>query len=117
MLTGFQKWDSFQRLAMEEVDHFTFPVGVAICDINGLSVINSTRGNQAGDHRINALAGIMRKNFPERTYYVRGIDAHLIALCSHSSEEEMAACVEKVKEQYDGSIQYAVGGLRMRDRV
>ena len=45
MLTGFQKWDSFQRLAMEEVDHFTFPVGVAICDINGLSVINSTRGN------------------------------------------------------------------------
>lgn len=109
MLTGFQKWDSFQRLAMEEVDHFTFPVGVAICDINGLSVINSTRGNQAGDQRINALAGIMRKNFPERTYYVRGIDAHLIALCSHSSEEEMAACVEKVKEQYDGSIQYAVG--------
>lgn len=80
-------------------------------------MINSTRGNQAGDHRINALAGIMRKNFPERTYYVRGIDAHLIALCSHSSEEEMAACVEKVKEQYDGSIQYAVGGLRMRDRV
>lgn len=79
------------------------------CDINGLSVINSTRSNQAGDQRINALAGIMRKNFPERTYYVRGIDAHLIALCSHSSEEEMAACVEKVKEQYDGSIQYAVG--------
>ena len=109
MLTGFQKWDSFQRLAMEEVDHFTFPVGVAICDINGLSVINSTRSNQAGDQRINALAGIMRKNFPERTYYVRGIDAHLIALCSHSSEEEMTACVEKVKEQYDGSIQYAVG--------
>lgn len=110
MLTGFQKWDSFQRLAMEEMDHFTFPVGVAICDINGLSVINSTLGSQSGDQRINSLAGIMRKNFPERTYYVRGIDAHLIALCSHSNEEEMAACVEKVKEQFDGSIQYAVGG-------
>lgn len=109
MLTGFQKWDSFQRLAMEEMDHFTFPVGVAICDINGLSVINSTLGSQSGDQRINSLAGIMRKNFPERTYYVRDIDAHLIALCSHSNEEEMAACAEKVKEQFDGSIQYAVG--------
>lgn len=109
MLTGFQKWESFQRLAMEEVDHFTFPVGVAICDINGLSVINSTLGNQAGDQRISTLAGIMRKSFPERTYYVRGVDAHLIALCSRSSEEEMAACVEKVREQYEGSIQYAVG--------
>ncbi len=109
MLTGFQKWESFQRLAMEEVDHFTFPVGVAICDINGLSVINSTLGNQAGDQRISLLAGIMRKNFPERTYYVRGVDAHLIALCSRSSEEEMASCVENVKAQYEGSIQYAVG--------
>lgn len=109
MLTGFQKWESFQRFAMEEVDHFTFPVGVAICDINGLSVINSSLGNQAGDQRISTLAGIMRKSFPERTYYVRGVDAHLIALCSRSSEEEMTACALKVKGEYDGSIQYAVG--------
>ena len=109
MLTGFQKWESFQGLAMEEVDHFTFPVGVAIYDINGLSVINSTLGNQAGDQRISTLAGIMRKSFPERTYYVRGVDAHLIALCSRSSEEEMTACALKVKDVYDGSVQYAVG--------
>ncbi len=109
MLTGFQKWESFQRLAMEEVDHFTFPVGVAICDINGLSVINSTLGNQTGDQKISMLADIMRKSFPDRTYYVRGVDAHLVALCSRSSEDEMNECALRVKEQYDGSIQYAVG--------
>jgi len=108
MLTGFQKWESFKRLALEESDHFTFPVGVAICDINSLSVINSTLGSQAGDQKIYMLSDAMRKCFPERTYYVRGTDANLIALCSRSSEDEMSVCASKVREVFDGSIQYAV---------
>lgn len=107
MLTGFQKWESFQQLAVEEQEHFTFPVGVAICDINSLSVINSTMGSHVGDQKIHMLADIMRKCFPERTYYVRGVDANLIALCSRSSEEEMFRCLSEVRELYDGSIQYA----------
>lgn len=112
MLTGFQKWDSFQRLALEEDDHFTFPVGVAVCDINSLSIINSTMGSQAGDQKIKVLADTMREHFPERTYYVRGNDANLIALCGRSSEEEMAACAEAVKNGFDGSIQYAVSVVK-----
>ncbi len=108
MLTGFQKWESFQRLAIEEDDHFTFPVGVAVCDINSLSVINSTMGNQVGDQKICQLSDIMRKCFPKITYYVRGVDANLIALCSRSTEEEMLNCLAEVKELYDGNIQYAV---------
>ena len=108
MLTGFQKWESFKRLAIEEKDHFTFPVGVAICDINSLSTINSTLGNQAGDKEIRTLSDIIRRCFPERTYYVRGTDANLIALCSKSSEEEMFNCLSKVRKLYAGSIQYAV---------
>lgn len=108
MLTGFQKWESFQKLALEEEDHFAFPVGVAICDINRLSIINSTKGNRVGDQKIKLLSDGIRKCFPERTYYVRGVDANLIALCSRSSEAEMNACVRKVQEHFDGSIQYAV---------
>ncbi len=56
MLTGFQKWENFKQLALEKNDHFTFPVGIAVCDINSLSVINSTLGKKAGDQRIRLLA-------------------------------------------------------------
>lgn len=108
MLTGFQKWENFKQLALEKNDHFTFPVGIAVCDINSLSVINSTLGKKAGDQRIRLLAENMRTCFPERAYYVRGTEAHLIALCSRSSEDEMAVCAGKLKEKFDGSIQYAV---------
>lgn len=61
LLTGFQNWESFQRLAEEGEEHFAFPTVAAVCDINSLSVINSTRGNNVGDQKIKLLADIMRQ--------------------------------------------------------
>ena len=77
---------------------------MAICDINSLSVINSTMGNQT----IKMLADTMRQCFPKQTYYVRGLEASLVALCSHSNEAEMQACMAQVKERFSGKMQYAV---------
>ena len=108
LLTGFQNWDSFQVFAGGNPNAFPSPTAVAICDINGLAVINSTRGNQAGNREIKQLADTMRKCFPKRAYYVRGVEANLIALCGHSSEAEMQECMARVMESYPGNIQYAV---------
>ena len=108
LLTGFQNWESFRRFAKEGSEHFPCPTAVAICDINSLSVINSTMGNNVGNQKIRMLADTMRQYFPKQTYYVRGVEANLIALCSHSSESKMQECLTKVKEQFDGKIQYAV---------
>ena len=98
LLTGFQKWESFQRFVKERKDSFPPSTGIAMCDINGLSVINSTMGTQSGDQKIRHLAESMRKCFPKQTYYVRGTEAALIALCSHSSEEEMRSLSAEVEK-------------------
>lgn len=108
LLTGFQNWDSFQRFAREETNRFPYPTAVAVCDINSLSVINSTQGNTAGDQKIRDLAECMRQFFPKQTYYVRGLEAKLIALCRHGNETDMQECLEKVSKHFDGNIQYAV---------
>ncbi|MGN0277595.1 MAG: diguanylate cyclase domain-containing protein, partial [Hominisplanchenecus sp.] len=108
LLTGFQNWESFRRFAREEREYFVCPTAVAICDINSLSVINSTMGNNVGNQKIKMLADAMRKHFPKQTYYVRGLEANLIALCSHSSETEMQEYLRRVKESFDGKIQCAV---------
>lgn len=108
LLTGFQNWESFQLFARGNPLAFPFGTATAVCDINGLSVINSTKGNQVGDQQIKQLADAMRACFPKQTYYVRGLDANLIALCSHSSEAEMRACMEAVSERFSGQMQYAV---------
>ncbi|MCF2664816.1 diguanylate cyclase [Oscillibacter valericigenes] len=108
LLTGFQDWESFQLFAGSNPNAFPCPTAVAICDINSLSVINSTMGNQAGNQTIKMLADTMRQCFPKQTYYVRGLEASLIALCSHSNEAEMQACMAQVKERFSGKMQYAV---------
>ena len=108
LLTGFQEWESFQLFLQEKQDAFHSPVAVAVCDINSLSVINSTMGNHAGDQQIKLLADIMRQCFPRQTYYVRGPEASLFALRSHGSEGEMQDCLTQVKEKFPGQAQYAV---------
>lgn len=108
LLTGFQDWESFRRFAGEQKDAFPVSTGVAVCDINGLSTVNSSLGTQTGDQKIRLLSETMRNYFPKQTYYVRGVEAMLIALCSHSSEAEMQSCVEKIKENFPGKLQYGV---------
>ena len=98
LLTGFQEWESFQRFVKERKDSFPPSTGIVMCDINGLSVINSTMGTQSRDQKIRHLAESMRKCFPKQTYYVRGTEAALIALCSHSSEEEMRSLSAEVEK-------------------
>ena len=111
-LTGFQKWENFLPLTYEAEEHFAFPVGVAICDINRLSLINSTMGKAAGNRKLRELSENMREAFPPGTYFVRGTDANLIALCSYSSEEEMTGYVWQVSEKFNGSMQYGVGVVK-----
>ena len=108
LLTGFQDWESFQLFAGSNPNAFPCPTAVAICDNNSLSVINSTMGNQAGNQAIKMLADTMRQCFPKQTYYVRGLEANLIALCSHSNEAAMQTHMARVKESFSGKIQYAV---------
>lgn len=57
LLTGFQEWESFQRFVKERKDSLPPSTGIAMCDINGLSVINSTMGTQSGDQKIRRKDG------------------------------------------------------------
>ena len=111
LLTGFQHWESFQLFVNSNQNAFPHPTAVAVCDINSLSVINSTRGNQAGDQQIKLLADTMRQCFPKQTYYVRGVEAVLIALCIHSNESQMQASMAQVKERFSGKLQYAISSI------
>ena len=112
LLTGFQDWESFRRFVKECKDAFPVSTGVAVCDINGLSVVNRSLGTQTGDQKIRLLAETMRGCFPKQTYFVRGVEATLIALCSHCSEAGMLSCVEKIKESFPGDLQYGVSAIQ-----
>lgn len=115
LLTGFQTWESFKKFVKESPENFVYPTAVAICDINSLSIINSTYGHSVGDQKIKMLADVMRKVFPKTTYYVRGHEANLIALCS-GDEERMQEYMMQVKKLYTDDIQYGTSVTIEKER-
>ena len=111
LLTGFHAWDSFRSRLQAEPDWITGPATVAVFDINNLSVINSSFGRDEGDRRLRELANRIRSTMPVGTYFVRGIDANLLAMRHVRDESEMLALAEQVIRGSEGSIQYSVGTI------
>ena len=108
MLTGFQRWQSFRKFILENPYHFSQHAAVAIFDIVGLGHINQTFGMEIGDQRIRNLARLLRRYMPRDTYFVRGFDAHLVAVCDRMTEPEIMTYVDKVLETCGHSVVFGV---------
>ena len=114
MLTGFQHWEDFRKFSAESPWTFDHPTSVAIFDIIGLGEINQTFGRAVGDQRIRNLVKIMRANMPEDTYYVRGYEAHLVAICPLHEEADLLSCVEDIARACGNTVVYGVSSTADR---
>lgn len=87
-----------------------FPLGVAVCDLNGLKNINDTYGHVAGDKTICGLANGLRQLFSEETVFRLGGD-EFVVLCSGASEEEFEAKMQEVirRAEEEWCISVSVG--------
>ena len=107
ILTGFQYRKHFEKFVNENPDIYRSNTIVAAFDINSLYVINATEGKDEGDQMIKALAELMRKHLPADTYYVRGNEAILIAVCPSSTQEAVDKAVENIRDEYSGYFQWS----------
>lgn len=110
MLTEFHNLRSFKRLAEEKPELFQRPMVVAVCDINRLSVLNTTMGRNAGDQAIQNLAKELRNGFPGDSYFVRGDEADLYVLMYDRTLEEARAYLESIQEKHNIQFALAVSG-------
>ena len=114
MLTGFQRWQSFRKFILENPYHFSQHAAVAIFDIVSLGHINQTFGMEIGDQRIRNLARLLRRYMPRDTCFVRGFDAHLVAVCDRMTEPEIMTYVDKVLETCGHSVVFGVSATMPR---
>lgn len=98
LLTGFKAEVVFRQNISGLENSATYPVGVAVVDINHLAEINRTQGKEFGDYAIKSLAGIIRKNTPAKSVYVRLNDANLLFLCSGTTLAEMRQYMNAIYE-------------------
>ncbi len=104
IMTGFQHWDYFRRYIYSEPESFGPQTAVALYDLLGMEDINSKLGREEGDYRISRLAAVMKACMPEGAYFVRGHEAHLIAVCKGLDEAGLRGFARKVTDALPGSV-------------
>ena len=108
LLTGFEFSENFKRSVAENPYNFDHPTTAVMFDIIGLGEVNKTFGRDIGDQRIRSLSMAIREFMPPETYFVRGYEAHLIAICSHCTENDIMQNIENVVATTGNSILYGV---------
>lgn len=116
-LTGFHNWDDFCFYSEENENVAREDMIVAAVDIVGLSLVNGAQGHHAGDRRIKELSDLMRQNMPVGTYFIRGQDAILIAMCVGQRESVILDFLKKIELQFELAIQYGVSSCKSSDDI
>lgn len=101
-LTGFVAKNTLMRNVDAVVSSMGESVAVVVCDLNGLVAINQELGTQAGDTAIRLLASVLRKAFPEESYFVRWDDAALVAIVPGKDVAEAREALAKARLHLHG---------------
>ncbi|MCA9771275.1 MAG: diguanylate cyclase [Myxococcales bacterium] len=83
--------------ALTEAKRYGDPLSIALCDLDGLKVLNDTRGHGAGDQALRDVGGIIRSLLREADFAGRcGGDEFCIVL-PHTVSESAATCLERIR--------------------
>lgn len=110
-LTGLQNFYSYKRVCISyQSYHKQHDVGVFFCDLNGLKLINDTKGHTAGNDFIKSFTKIIVDLLPDEHLYRISGDEFVIILYDKPKEEiDELTAVLKEKVLQNGNPIAAVG--------
>ncbi len=96
-LTGLYNRFYFHGYLQDLANRGSGSLGLIVVDVDGLKVVNETLGQEAGDVRLKATAGILRHVFPDQVVARTGGDEFAVAL-PDVGEQEMNAVTARLKK-------------------
>lgn len=102
-LTGFQSQQYFTLHSRELIPEGEGPLGLAVCDLNRLTLLNDTMGQDGGDSAIRLQAQILRSVFPGGTSFIRLQDAILCVVCRGLDRAGLKSRLNEAKQSLESA--------------
>ncbi|MGN1413956.1 MAG: diguanylate cyclase domain-containing protein [Anaerovoracaceae bacterium] len=100
-VTGFQTRRYFTLHSQELLPEGKGKIGIAVCDLNRLTLLNDTMGHDGGDSALQLQARLMKHHFPQNAVFIRLQDAVLCVLCRGLSNGERKERLEAVNRELE----------------
>jgi diguanylate cyclase (GGDEF)-like protein len=97
-LTGLANRTTYSgaKIRLESAEHL--PLGVIICDIDGLKTVNDTLGHKYGDMLIQNIAEVLKQVKPEPYFCARIGGDEFIFLMPHTNPGQAYGFMQKIKK-------------------
>ncbi|TYO92271.1 PAS domain S-box protein [Desulfallas thermosapovorans] len=77
------------------------PVGIIVCDVDGLKLVNDTLGHTAGNKLLKTAAGVLKSSFRENDVIARIGGDEFAVLLPHCTAITVERAVNRIKEVID----------------
>lgn len=97
-LTGLYNRAYFEQEMVRLADGPNYPVGIIICDLDGLKLVNDTLGHKFGDNLLVAAANVIKKSLRVSSMVSRIGGDEFVALLSNTSKSELENTCDRIRQ-------------------
>ena len=98
-LTGLYNRNSFALRLNELRQQQYLPLGIVVCDVNGLKLVNDQYGHSKGDQLLQTITVHMLEEAPETAFFARMGGDEFVGLVPNCKDDDMAAMVAKLERR------------------
>ena len=102
VLTGIYNRNYFEHEMLRLQNSRSKPVGVILCDIDGLKIINDSLGHDMGDRMLRTAADLLKSCFRQEDIIARIGGDEFAVLLPNCSTEILQQAVRRIREAVDG---------------
>lgn len=100
MLTQLYSKQSFYPRMDNIIKQGSYPITVAVCNANGIGLVNDVFGWKKGNEMLRKAADLLRDNMPQNAVLARLDDGDMAAGLTEVEQEYAIRLFEKIREQY-----------------